>query len=336
MHTVPFTSPAATETIQPMKSTFEMTAGDTSPIGRARLALEGLSVGDAFGERFFVSPTVVESFIESRALPREPWYWTDDTAMALSIYEALRDHGRIDRDWLARRFAERYVRDPARGYGGTAHTILVRVSLGEPWQEVAAEAFDGQGSMGNGGAMRAAPIGGYFADNLGEAVVHARASAEPTHAHPDGQAGAIAVAVAAALASQMGRGMRETSGEALLREVVALTPSGATRDGLEKAASLSLQAHPHEAVAALGNGSQIISSDTVPFSLWCAARHLADFEVALWTTVSGLGDRDTTCAIVGGIVALAVGQQKIPSAFVRAREPLESTLTHLDRLAAFR
>lgn len=48
------------------------------------------------------------------------------------------------------------------------------------------------------------------------------------------------------------------------------------------------------------------------------------------TTVSGLGDRDTTCAIVGGIVALAV---EIPSAFTRAREPLESALTHLDRKA---
>ncbi len=314
-----------------MKSAFEMIAGDTSPIGRARLALEGLSVGDAFGERFFVSPSVVESFIESRALPREPWYWTDDTAMGLSVYEALRDHGRIDSDSLARRFAERYRRDPGRGYGGTAHSILMRISLGEPWQEVAPEAFGGQGSMGNGGAMRVAPIGGYFAENLDEVVVHARASAEPTHAHPDGQAGAIAVAVAAALAWQMGRGLREVSGEALLREVVAHMPSGATRDGLEKAASLPLEYDPRTAVAALGNGSQVISSDTVPFSLWCAARHLGDFEEALWTTVSGLGDRDTTCAIVGGIVALAVGHEKIPRAFVRAREPLESTLTHLDR-----
>jgi ADP-ribosylglycohydrolase len=58
--------------------------------------------------------------------------------------------------------------------------------------------------------------------------------------------------------------------------------------------------------------------------LWCAARHIDNFEEALWNTVSGLGDRDTTCAIVGGIVALAVGHAGIPSAFVEAREPLDS------------
>jgi ADP-ribosylglycohydrolase len=75
-------------------------------------------------------------------------------------------------------------------------------------------------------------------------------------------------------------------------------------------------------VAALGNGSQIISQDTVPFALWCAARHLTEFEEAIWTTVAGFGDRDTTCAIAGGIVALAVGREALPSEWLAAREPL--------------
>ena len=65
----------------------------------------------------------------------------------------------------------------------------------------------------------------------------------------------------------------------------------------------------------------------MPFAPWCAARHLDSFEDALWSTVSGLGDRDTTCAIVGGVVALAVGREGIPDAFVAAREalPVEET-----------
>src|SRR4051812_6349887 len=54
----------------------------------------------------------------------------------------------------------------------------------------------------------------------------------------------------------------------------------------------------------------------------CAARHLGAFEEALWATVSGLGDRDTTCAIVGGILALH-GNAEIPQAWLEAREPLE-------------
>ena len=56
---------------------------------RARLSLQGLSVGDAFGERFFVNPSTVESLIEQRAIPRPPWRCTDDTIMAASIVDVL-------------------------------------------------------------------------------------------------------------------------------------------------------------------------------------------------------------------------------------------------------
>lgn len=85
---------------------------------RARLSLEGLSVGDAFGECFFVSPTVAQSMVEQRALKREPWRYTDDTEMALAIVRVLEEHGRIDQDALARLFGQRYRRNPRRGYGG--------------------------------------------------------------------------------------------------------------------------------------------------------------------------------------------------------------------------
>lgn len=61
--------------------------------------------------------------------------------------------------------------------------------------------------------------------------------------------------------------------------------------------------------------------DTVPFCMWCAARHLFDFEEAMWTTVAGLGDRDTTCAIVGGIVAMSTAKP-IPEAWKKSREKL--------------
>jgi ADP-ribosylglycohydrolase len=319
-----------------MPSSFVILPGDASPLGRARLALEGLSVGDAFGERFFVAEAVVAAFVERREIPRSPWFWTDDTAMGLSIFEILREHGTIDRNLLALRFAERYRRDPVRGYGGTAHSILTEISLGAPWQEVSREAFDGQGSMGNGGAMRAAPIGAYFAEDLDRVVAEARASAEPTHAHLDGQAGAIAVAVATALSWQ-GRSSPWDShanhAESFLRAIADRTPIGPTQDGLLKAAALPTSYDVRTAVAALGNGSLVISSDTVPFALWCAARHLDDFEEALWTTVSGLGDRDTTCAIVGGVVAARTGYEGIPTSFVSAREPLDSMLDHLDRHA---
>ena len=307
----------------------------TAALDRARLALDGLSVGDAFGERFFGPPALVEALIEQRVVPAPPWFWTDDTAMALCVFEELEEKQLIDRDSLALRFARRYRMDNRRGYGGTAHEILTGISLGGHWREIAQAAFDGQGSMGNGSAMRVAPIGAYFADDMGAVIEHARASADPTHAHPDGQAGAIAVAVAAAIACQMGSGLRPTSGPALLNEVLARVPAGPTASGIERALDVPLAADSAVAAAELGNGSKVISSDTVPFSLWCAARHLDNFEQALWTTVAGLGDRDTTCAIVGGIVALSATHPAIPSLFLESREPLDSTLDHLERDAIY-
>jgi ADP-ribosylglycohydrolase len=45
-----------------------------------------------------------------------------------------------------------------------------------------------------------------------------------------------------------------------------------------------------------------------------------DYETALWETVSALGDMDTTCVIVGGI--LAAGGAAIPAAWLARRGPL--------------
>lgn len=112
----------------------------------------------------------------------------------------LNESGRIEQDALARLFGVRYRKDPRRGYGGTAHDILQKIHLGLPWREVSAEVFGGGGSMGNGAAMRVAPLGAWFADDLKRVASEARASAEVTHFHPEGQAGAIAIAVASAWA----------------------------------------------------------------------------------------------------------------------------------------
>jgi ADP-ribosylglycohydrolase len=284
------------------------------PLARARRALDGLSVGDAFGQRFFIDEREAEERIAARALPLAPWTYTDDTEMAIAVVETLAAHGMIDRDALAARFAARYTADPRRGYGGTAHEILQAIAEGTPWRTAAGAAFGGMGSMGNGGAMRVAPLGAYFADDLGAVVAQARASAEVTHAHEEGQAGAIAIAVAAAYACRSG----EAGG--LLPFVLDHMPDSETRAHITRAHALPPGASVRLAASALGTGNRLTSQDTVPFALWCAARHLGDYVEAMWTTVAGLGDRDTTCAIVGGIVALAA---EVPREWIKARENVE-------------
>lgn len=291
-------------------------------IALARQSLDGLSVGDAFGERFFGYPDKVEWVISERAVPRAPWKYTDDTEMALAIVDVLQQHGKIEQDELAERFARRYALDPGKGYGGTAHSILTQIGGGLPWRTAAGTAFSGMGSMGNGGAMRSAPIGAYFADDLNAAIENARASAEVTHAHTEGQAGAIAIAAAAQWAVQHVGKLDADSGAELLAFAHEHTPSSETKACLAKVLTVPLDMSVISAVNLLGNGSKVISQDTVPFSLWCAARHLDNYVEAMWTTVAGLGDRDTNCAIVGGIVALSAGKKSIPDDWLDSREAL--------------
>ncbi len=287
---------------------------------RARLSLEGLSLGDAFGQPYF--HPVADWLIANRKLPAPPWEYTDDTVMACSTVEVLDLYGRIEQDELARRFAQRYQLEPYRGYGQNAAMLLEQILAGADWREAARASFDGQGSMGNGGAMRAGPIGAYFADDLDAVVRNAGASAEVTHAHPDGQAGAIAVAVAAAVAWRTRAKPRYAARDELLQTAIMHTPEGKTREGLRRATQLPAETSPVRAARELGSGWQVLASDTVPFALWSAAAHLGSYEEALWATVAGLGDRDTTCAIVGSIVALATGREGLPPAWLSRREPL--------------
>jgi ADP-ribosylglycohydrolase len=289
-------------------------------IQRACLALEGLSVGDGFGEQCFTSDEVLSMRLETRQIPPPPWFFTDDTIMSISIVEVLQQYGTIEQDALASAFAHRYAADPYRGYGRTAHRILRAIGEGVPREQASGEAFDGMGSMGNGGAMRAAPVGAYFAkENVAVVVEQAKRSAAVTHAHEEGQAGAVAVALAAMFAVQHGP---KAESRELLEFVLEHVAPGDTHTAVRRALNIPFNRSPAVVAQMLGSGEKVISQDTVPFSLWCAARHLDNYPSALWSTVSGLGDRDTTCAIVGGIVALAVGREGIPEDWLASREAL--------------
>ena len=290
---------------------------------RAKLALEGLSVGDAFGAQFFLPANARLLFGPKRKAPPGEWTWTDDTMMALSIHDVLDLEGGIDRDKLARLFAGRFVADYFRGYGPGAIRILNKIDQGTPWRVAAGEEFGGQGSLGNGSAMRVAPVAGYFADDLGRVVEQATRSAEVTHAHAEGIAGGIAAAVAGAAAWRLrDADDPEACRCELFEAVLAHTPAGDTRRGVEQAYKLAPERTPDEAATILGNGSRVTCPDTVPFCVWVAGRHLHNYADALWTTIRAGGDIDTTGAIVGGIVALAAGWEGIPEEWRERRERL--------------
>ncbi|MBN9121911.1 MAG: ADP-ribosylglycohydrolase family protein [Planctomycetes bacterium] len=234
-------------------------------LSRAALALDGLSVGDALGETCFRTPNW-HALQDSQATTRGPWSFTDDTAMALGIYETLREHGGIDQDALARRFAARYRAQPWRGYGAGAHRLLEQIGTGTNWRDAAECVFPG-GSFGNGSAMRIAPLAGYFAeDDYPEVARQARLSAGVTHAHAEGLAGGVAAAVAGAYAwKHRDARVDEVTKRGLFDVVLEHTPRGDVRRGVEHAATLGFELSIETVVSLVGNGRGISRQDTVPF-----------------------------------------------------------------------
>lgn len=271
-------------------------------------SLVGLSVGDALGNLLtFQEPLIQE-------LPGGPWSYTDDTEMALSIYEMLRARGKIDQDRLATAFALRYRRQ--RGYGNAARQLLEAIGS-QPtgsWRSLAPALFGGKGSYGNGAAMRVAPLGAFFAEDYALAAEQARLSAQVTHSHREGIAGAVAVAIASAW---LGRTQPWDRG-LFFETILQWTPDGLTHQGIQQAAALGLEVAPEEAASILGNGQEVASQDTVPFCLWSASVDPADFAGTFWRSLRAGGDQDTICAISCGIVS---ARTAAPSEWVERREP---------------
>jgi ADP-ribosylglycohydrolase len=286
------------------------------PGTRLALALEslaGLSVGDALGAQHFVAR------VDLADPPLGPWPWTDDTEEACCLVAVLAE-GDFDRDSFAD-YLGRY-HDPYRGYGPGAVVLLREIREGLPWPIAAAAAFDGEGSAGNGAAMRAAPLGAWHADSLAHAAAQGARAAEVTHAHAEGIDGGVAVSVAAAAAAA---GRLDALRPDLLATVATHTPAGHIQDALIEARRIG--GGVAEAANALGNGSRSLARDTVPFALWVADHFLDDYPAAVAACLSAGGDVDTTCAIAGGIVAAYTGLDGIPPRWLSARESLPGWLS---------
>ena len=116
------------------------------------------------------------------------------------------------------------------------------------------------------------------------------------------------------------------SGEGItfLRDVADRLPESDTRSKILSAVSVKKDSSMDFVISVLGNGSRLTAQDTVPFCLWCAAYYYTSTEEALWTAVSALGDRDTICAIVGGMVSFFADE--LPQQWLSRMEHPESSV----------
>lgn len=292
----------------------------TNKLDLAKTSLMGLSIGDSFGETFFGPIDDISLRVNRRVLLSGTWFFTDDTVMGIGVYNILSRFGTIDQDQLAKEFADNYMADNNRGYGATAGRILRHIAEGSYWLEESSGVFDGMGSAGNGAAMRSGPIGAFFHENTAEVIEQAELAASVTHAHEEGIAGAIAVALAACICTRYGLNKQSLSADTFYDFIIDNMPGSKVNALIQKAKTLPANYDIRTIVSVLGNGTNLCAEDTVPFAIWCIANHTDSFSEAIWTGVSALGDRDTIAAIIGSVVVLSAGTDSIPKHWISQAE----------------
>ncbi|AWK06309.1 crystallin J1 [Flavobacterium crocinum] len=295
-------------------------------IENAKKSLLGVSIGDAFGDSFFGDLDKISESIYLRQIPETTWEFTDDTVMSIAVFEELERNGDIDQESLLKRFCINHDLDTNRGYGATLRRLLRDIQSGENWQEVSKKAFEGQGSMGNGAAMRVCPIGAYYFDNLQKVKELSIKSAEITHSNIEAITGAIAIAIGTALTTQMKFDKFILTPNDFIDKILKELPDSDTKSKISKSKSVSYDYHIETVRSILGNGINMTAQDTVPFAIWCTAHHLQNFEEGLWKAVSILGDRDTICAIVGGMSIMSSDVINIPSSWTNSVENIDKSL----------
>jgi poly(ADP-ribose) glycohydrolase ARH3 len=269
----------------------------------------GLALGDAVGEMAFSG--LEEAALRRRIVESDTLIYTDDTAMAIGLAESIVRVGRIDQQHLGDAFRANFNREPWRGYASGPPTIFRTVERrGTPYAEVARGLFGGQGSFGNGAAMRVAPVGCLFreAPDLYEQV---RLSATVTHAHPVGVDGAAVLAKAVAQAVRLDP-TDPFPWEQFSQSLVDFARTPEIRSKMVLARDLVCEGvSPARAIGQLGRSVAV--HESMPFAVYSFLRETLSFERCLFCAILHGGDRDTLGAMACGISGAYLGIEAIPS-----------------------
>ncbi len=287
--------------------------------------LFGLAIGDALGAPLEgLDGDLIRSIGPVSELVKNPsggtLFYTDDTQMTIGVAETLVRCGEIREKELCAAFAENY--DPERGYGQGARRVIEAMATGGDWQELAGSLFPG-GSYGNGAAMRVAPVGLLFCDELERVAAEAEASARPTHVHPLGIDGARLIALAVALALRGGAFHREK----FLTELLHQAQTKEFKWQLGTARELD----PWDSL--IGFGNSLEAHRSVVTAIACFTSSPNDFLGVVSRAIGQGNDTDTLAAMAGAISGARLGIHGIPTHLIDALENQGMGRSYLAELA---
>ncbi|MBC8101824.1 MAG: ADP-ribosylglycohydrolase family protein [Cytophagales bacterium] len=248
-------------------------------------------------------------------------HYTDDTQMTIGVAESLIAYPEFDGSYLASRFAENF--EGHRGYGPGGYAMIQELRNGAAWNEVGEQLFGGEGSFGNGAAMRAAPVGMLYHDDLPALRRIAEAQASVTHTHPIGRQSAALQAAAVAAALRFDIENEDFDGLAFIDSVTDSTVVGPLENWLgagyhDVRTLLRVAPRIEEVAETLGNG--IEAQLSVPTALYAFAAHYDSFAQAVLYAVRLGGDADTIGAMTGAIAGAFHGASAIPPNWLAALE----------------
>jgi poly(ADP-ribose) glycohydrolase ARH3 len=277
----------------------------------------GSGLGDAIGEMAFRARD--EAGLRPRIARRQTLVYTDDTAMAIGLAESITQAGGLDPQHLGDTFRTNFRREPWRGYASGPPTVFAMVEQHKmAYTEAAQGLFGGQGSFGNGAAMRIVPVGLFYHDapDLYDKV---RQSATVTHAHPIGVDGAAVLACAIAQAVRLDP-QEPFPVEDFSQRLVDFARTPEVREKMALARNLAAGGVP-ALNAALLLGQSVAVHESMPFAIYAFLRHPSSFESCLFCAILNSVDRDTVGAMACAVSGAYLGVAAIPREW---REKLEN------------
>lgn len=274
----------------------------------------GLAIGDAMGMPFEgMYPEQIRScwngkgFQPAARRGLEAGQYTDDTLMAICHLKSLMDSGGMDPEDTAQKFIQWFDSGDLRGIGRATAISMRRLKQGYPWQESGA---GGKFAAGNGGAMRIAPVGLFYYNDITALKEAVRQAVVITHSNPEAVAGATAVAYIVARAA---RGDLDPA--VAIRDTREFVGDSAVSRNLARAEIfLRNNTGPEEALKALGTSGYVV--ETVASAIFCFLLTPRDFKSTVVNAVMGGVDADTTAAVAGAVSGAFNGVSRIPRDWV--------------------
>ena len=288
--------------------------------------LIGQCLGDALGFpvegyssktcRTYVVESLSDNFPIGSDLESTFGQYSDDSQLARELLQSYVTCSRFEPSDYASHIASIFKEGRVVGYGKSTREAALRLIDGVPWRESGTPSP----SAGNGSAMRAAPIGLIFYDDIDNLIQAAQDQGRITHQDKRCSAGAVCIAGAISLCLQTRPIMKEEFLQSLSKWTESIDsglsagikklidwidlPLGEVSDLFDDK-GLAPDLRSNERISPFVTG-------TVLWSLYSFLKSPEYYITTISTAISVGGDVDTTAAMAGAISGAYLGIEAIP------------------------